>query len=178
LAQGLIKVTPKPPKTSRRVAPIPSGVPLTPDNFIAWTLRAIKIRDANPLLNCFYVNRDPRWILQACDSLRRDGIEVPADWLQAESWAKLRPRGRGHPAKAQQIVKLFELRAIARTHFPEISEQDVRKWLHKETGLKRGYIRLLMLRYGRRQPAYPVWVQPPRPALPARFQPRRPARIL
>jgi hypothetical protein len=153
-----------------------NGKAVTEDEFIAYMVRDGAIQAANALLHRFFIDRDPRWIGKACDSLRRDGIKVPAHWLEAETWARTVRRGRGQPARADQIGKVLRLHAIAAHLWPEMSKYKMRRWLKRESGLSAGNMRQILARYGKAK--FPAWIQPSRPILSARFQPRRSVRIL
>jgi hypothetical protein len=134
----------------------------------AHQTRGPKIARAVRLYRCYFADRDPNWILLACDSLRSDGIEVPEQWLRLEEQAKTARRPRGHPAKAELIVTVLEDYKMALDLWgkPETTkytskdkwaeggrlwrtEPEIRKWVRQKNGLTAGSLRLILHRYGK-----------------------------
>jgi hypothetical protein len=123
---ALVRAAPKKPKRPR-------------GGLAAWLQRAEAIAAANRLLQQFYFDRNPAWIVRACGSLRADGVGVPPAWRKAEAWAKGRARGRGQPANAEQLRRVVELYRTFDALWPKrggARHAELQKlWIARELGI-------------------------------------------
>jgi hypothetical protein len=125
------KPAPKVTKTPRRAATLSS-----PDELRAWLERSAIVEEAHRHWRYFHAERDPAWIIRACDCLRRGGMEVPETWLEAEREAKgmdyKRKRKRRRPFNADRLVKIGELIGQAATFSPKMSKSELELFLARE----------------------------------------------